>query len=75
MSIVCTLEQKVNLFKGPVASKNLLILKNNNNNNNACTTSALPAQATATTPSGKLLTDIKNSATATTNIGLKDKCT
>uniref|UniRef100_A0A1A9ZK90 BZIP domain-containing protein n=1 Tax=Glossina pallidipes TaxID=7398 RepID=A0A1A9ZK90_GLOPL len=29
MSIVCTLEPKVNLFKGPVAAKNLLILKNN----------------------------------------------
>uniref|UniRef100_A0A1A9WUW1 BZIP domain-containing protein n=1 Tax=Glossina brevipalpis TaxID=37001 RepID=A0A1A9WUW1_9MUSC len=29
MSIVCTLEPKVNLFKGPVTTKNLLILKNN----------------------------------------------
>ncbi|XP_023303839.2 probable serine/threonine-protein kinase nek3 [Lucilia cuprina] len=38
MSIVCTLEPKVNLFKGPVATKNLLVLKNNivnsNSNNN-----------------------------------------
>ncbi|KRF98823.1 uncharacterized protein Dwil_GK28296, partial [Drosophila willistoni] len=33
MSIVCTLEQKVNFFKAAATTKNLLILKNNNINN------------------------------------------
>ncbi|XP_013097830.2 rho GTPase-activating protein gacU isoform X1 [Stomoxys calcitrans] len=77
MSIVCTLEQKVNLFKGPVATKNLLILKNNlnsssvNNHNNSNNNPSPQATTTALPASGKLLTDIKNSSSA--NIGLKDK--
>ncbi|XP_058977280.1 uncharacterized protein LOC131802003 isoform X1 [Musca domestica] len=80
MSIVCTLEQKVNLFKGPVATKNLLILKNNINNNPQITPAATTTTTTAnsttnstnnnyssavtTLPSGKLLTDIKSSSSS-----------
>jgi len=33
MSIVCTLEQKVNFFKAAATTKNLLILKNNTDTN------------------------------------------
>ncbi|XP_061388734.1 uncharacterized protein LOC133323850 [Musca vetustissima] len=83
MSIVCTLEQKVNLFKGPVATKNLLILKNNINNNPTTTTTTSSANtnitsAAATLPTGKLLTDIKTPAAATSQSSVtnfKEKCT
>lgn len=68
MSIVCTLEPKVNLFKGPVATKNLLVLKNNiisssnnssSNNTSNCNSniSINTSNKVANIPVNKLLTD------------------